>query len=207
MQNIENSNETSEVKPLVANGQTTKGVPVKLESGEKGEKEYTLNTYRPTGADWLAHFTRGIDRMAEIFNGHKEANDLASRVKADFALVEGVSKVKNPSPARMESARKTVRKVLAGEVFDLRDYVAKDGRDAKEERVVLSQENYTKLHGAIARWDSFTPEQRGKLVAVIASLKVAFVVKPEGTQEEALAAFEAGAKAPDMVDLDALLGM
>jgi hypothetical protein len=94
--------------------------------------EHTINFYAPTGEEWVAHFKDGLARLADDYNQHKVANNLASALKASAKLALGISETENPKPDTVEKAKAIWARVQAGEVFDLREFVASEPRKGGE---------------------------------------------------------------------------
>lgn len=183
-----------------------KGLPTSKDkaTGKNVQQEFTINVYEPTGEEWVAHFTRGLDRMAEELNGHKIANNLASRLKAASALANGISEIEKPSDKSVAAAKALYARVVAGDVFDLREFVPQDGRADKDTRTAI--ENFAAVLGALNKWDSLPVEKRAAFLAMLASAKVDMGdTKTDTAQADVIAAFNTGAKPTATVDIDALL--
>lgn len=109
--------------------------------------KYEVISNAPSVQDWLDKI--GADRLANDYNGHKVANNLASALKLSFAIASGESKdeggkARKHSAERVELANEHVRMVKAGEMFDLRDFVS-DGSP----RGKMALDNYDAVIAAV----------------------------------------------------------
>lgn len=162
-------------------------------------KEWTLNVYAPTHAEWVEHFTRGADRLAEDYNQHKVANNLASGVKSAMAVHLGLdSAPEKPSDETKANAARVAKMLADGAVFDLRDFVAKDGRSATDKRVPIN--DYEGKRALIlARWDA-----SDKKPAFLRTLKLSADLEA-GDAKDVLAAFEAAYRPEVKVETASML--
>lgn len=178
------------MNPIKANGTSVKNIH---------GTEWTLNVYNPTPAEWTAHFKRGIERLVEDYNQHKVANNLASGVKSAMAVhLKLDTAPEKPSDETVTNAARIAKMLKDGATFDLRDFVAKDGRAASDKRTPIN-DFAGKCALITAKWDA-----SDKKAAFLITLKLpADMVGKDA--KTVLAAFEAAYKADVKVETETLL--
>lgn len=150
---------------MKANTTSKKGMP--------DGQEYVVQVYAPTLDEWLAHFTKDTSRLASDYNQHKIANNLASKLKAAFETPTEKTRAET-----VTANAELVRKLKAGEVFDLRDFVNAEPRAKGDSDPIVK----------LIRDKWATSEKKA---AFLHKFGLADVCTLDSTTEEVLAAYRA----------------